>query len=360
MKKRSPRHAVVVTAVCCVIVCSTSARAQLFSNGSQLFGLPQLLTFGSVRLLGMGNLEVCVTDLCSRNPAHVCRYRQPEFQAYYGRFNFDAGPDLDEWFGRLTVPVGDETRKDALQFMASRVTSNTARIPLVETPPLTTTADAEDLFYALVYATELSPRLWVGFSGALDRKSETRLIFSDPLGLLPPPLTGGSGEVTVSSDAPLQAKGRVGVQYALSPRVDVASVYTFYDQDADYSADAFATTLLGPPNPPSGRYRVSDLDLGVAFKERSATLGFEYNTRRTTGPNFLRDDDGVNVGVEVNAGRGWLTRLGFSEGGLTLGLGYRSPSWQFDYAYAANREGDELKSIVGSSRGHFLALTRLF
>jgi len=158
----------------------------------------------------------------------------------------------------------------------------------------------------------------------------------------------------------LQPRGRIGLRYELTPGLSVSGVYTFFHQQVVYTADTFAAAVLGPPTVPSGRFKTSDTDIGIAYEFSNGVVGVERIGRRTKGPNFVYDDAGYNIGAEVHISPHWDLRAGAHEGRLSAGFGYHDRDTRIDYAFMANREGDTLRNLVGSSKGHFLAYSRSF
>ncbi|MBI3923663.1 MAG: hypothetical protein HY318_19745 [Armatimonadetes bacterium] len=315
---------------------------------ASLFAPPQALTFASVRTMGMGNIGSVVIDPYSRNPAHAAWLEKPEGNALYARFSFDGGLDADYQMYRYEFPLKWTRRKDGLQLVYYRLTSDQGRItppPPLSLIPVPLNAEMEDEGVYLGYGSFVGKRTAVGVSTAF-RNSQVR-VFA--------PTLGGLQLAEGDSDSLITPKVRVAVQHQLTDRWGVAGILTASDQRGTTASSV--VPLINSTED----FTQLDYDLGVAYHaSEKVLLAGEWRKQKLTSTSFAYRDYGLNFGAEVKVSDKCDLRAGSNEGNMTLGASYHAKDWRVEYAYVNDFESDDLAPLFGKATLHTINVTKQF
>jgi len=349
MKAHVSMRQMCIVAIVATLGRITRTEAQVgFPPGPEIFSAPQMLTFASVRTMGMGNISSAVIDPYSRNPAHAAWLEEPQANAVFANFSFERGLDADYAMVRYEFPVKWTKQKDGLQLVYFNLGSNHGGVAIPGAPPgVTTEVELQDQGVYLGYGFFVSERTALGVATAF-RDSRTRVYAPDPL-------TGRMTKVAeADGDSLVTPKFRVALQHKLDERWNFGAVLTASDQRA---------TITGLPGfiapDATDHFDQLDYDIGLAYHPgKRVILGAEWFKRKLTSDSFAYRDEGLNFGAEVEMRNGWKLRAGSHEGNPTFGLSYHRGDWELEYAFVKDFEHDDLSSIFGDADLHTLHVTR--
>ncbi len=264
------------------------------------------------------------------NPAGMVAVREPTLLVSRNRAGFDLLPTFGTNFLGYAQPFG----KDGENVL--KITAITVRADgNITGGPVAIGLDSREDDIGIEYARRLSDRLSVGVGTAYLKTQSTYSI-------------AGVGDVTTLRSRPSALGGRVGVIYAISPRISVGATLDSYIERVNRSAGAL------PVPPDSFHFRSTGYRFGTVYRPTSnLTLLADYEALSLKGNATKVSQRGFMGGAEQRFGPLAL-RLGSYDGKSTAGLGFKKG--RFDLAYGFSGRYDQNLPGRGAKGAHAFQL----
>jgi len=283
------------------------------------------------RQFGMGGVLTCVGDLGFANPAFAATQEHESLSWRLSRTKFDSGLDLVDSHVHMVMPI--RPHENGLQVTLFSLHTTSGRLTVPGVGPLAVDLSEEDI--SLQYGHRLSSRLTGGLG--ISPTSEIEMKLDAP---------GGVPVMHIAAESDYGA--RVGLAYEWMPRSYVGLVYDRYQETVKgvgigfggMTRQAFHTDLLA---------------LGVSgYATHNLLLAAEYQRGRSRAGSVGGSLCGWHFGAELTAGDNVALRAGLNDEQLTLGVGYETDRWRFDYAFVQDWNDDVAGSLFGGSDTHQL------
>lgn len=303
--------------------------------GPQSYALSHLLSSiqgPAVEAAGRGGAFGAIPDPWSGNPAHVLTNFQ-QVIIHSGINDFKTGTTFRYQSIKLVTPL---SKKWGLMINGATLVSNKAKIALLPIP-IPTFLKVKEQNFTFSIARRINSRLTLGISEAPVMDVDIR-IDSPP---------GKMFRIRSKDDY----GARFGGQWEVSRNLSLGFVYDNY-----YEKSRLTDFVSGPlPIKVGGKYHSVFIRTGLAYQNGKTLIAADWLSGTHSGPfGYKKKIKGFYWGGDQKIRPNLILRAGFYDRNLTVGFTYQGHEYQIRYAYVKDISSDELSSLLGSSRTHYL------